>query len=404
MLKKSSFMGIRFIAPAALALTGLSLSGCGSDPLGDATSCNMSVELDNLTASVSALSDASARFEADLMVACNKIATADGGEAGTDVGTACSAATVVIDAAFSGSAAAYIEVTPGYCSINAQAQFDCEAGCQIDGECDFSPGAIEARCEPGEFSVACEGSCEGSAYCEGSASASVTCEGSCQGSCEGSCTVEMNAGAVCDGVCNGTCEGTTGSGGECEGTCTGSCELTGSAAASCSGSCEGSCKGRCEMAAEASVECDAEVRCEGSCTGTASAPKCDAEVTPPSAECNLDADCQASCEGNASVDAECVAPTVTISAQAEISASLSAALEAQLPVILEIGANAEIMLKAAADVPDAFVSAANAALDFPGCIASYGASLVATAEASVDISVSVSASASASGEVAGSTS
>jgi hypothetical protein len=401
MFKRSSFIGIRYIAPAALALTAFTLSGCSAEDIKG--NCSVSAELDTLDASVTALSDAAASFEVSLLAACNAIATADGGEAGTDVTTACNAATATIDAAFSGSAAAYIEVVPGYCTINAEAQFGCEADCQIDGDCDFSPGAIEARCEPGEFSVSCEGTCEGSAYCEGSASASVACEGSCQGSCEGSCTVEMNAGAVCDGVCNGTCEGTTGSGGECEGTCTGSCELTGSAAASCSGSCEGSCSGRCEMAAEANIECDAEVRCEGSCDGTASLPRCDAEVTPPSASCNLDAECQASCEADASLDAECVPPTVSISAQAEVSAELSAALEAQLPVILEIGANAEIILKAATDVPGAFISAANAALAMPACVVAYGASFVAQAEATVDISISIEASASASASVAGST-
>ena len=387
------FKNIRFVAPAAIIASSLSIASCGAED--SLTDCSMSAEIDALDASVKGLAKASADFEANLMAACNAIATAEG-----DVGAACDAAVLIIDGAFEGSASAFIEITPGYCSIDAQAQFDCEAGCSVEGECDFSPGAIEARCEPGEFSVSCEGSCEGSAYCEAEVNASVACEGSCQGSCEGSCTVEMTAGAVCDGTCNGECEGTE-NGGVCEGTCKGTCELTGSAAASCSGSCQGSCEGRCEVAADASASCEADFRCEGSCEGTASLPKCDADIEPPSAECNIDAECQASCEGNASVNAECVAPTVTISAQAGLSAELKGALEAQLPVILEIGANAELILEAAADVPQAFVTAAEAAVELPACVVSYGAEFVAQAQASVDISVSVSASASASGKVGG---
>ena len=156
------------------------------------------------------------------------------------------------------------------------------------------------------------------------------------------------------------------------------------------------------MAAEASVECNAELRCEGECTGTASLPECEVQMDPPKAECNVDAECQASCETNASIEAECVAPSVAISAQAELSVELRAALEAQLPVILGIGANVELLVNAAADVPPKFIAAVEAAAALPACVVSYGGEFLVQAQASVDISVSVSASASASGSVAGS--
>lgn len=404
MFKNSSLKGIRYIAPAAFVLTSLSLSGCGDDPLGidEATSCSVAAELNALSDSVTALGDLSAKLELDLTTACNAIATADGRAEGADVGAACAEAKATIDAAFTGSASAFIEITPGYCTVDASAQLGCEAGCDVSADCDVSPGAIEARCTPGEFSVACEGSCEGSAYCEGSASASVNCEGSCQGTCEGSCTVELTAAATCDGNCNGTCDGNTSDGAACAGECKGSCELTGSAAASCSGSCEGSCSGRCEFAADASIECNAEVRCDGECTGTASLPECDVQMDPPKAECNVDAECQASCEANASVAAECVAPAVTISAEAGLSVELKAALEAQLPIILGIGANVELLVGAAADIPGKFIAVVQTAATLPACAGILVGDIKAQAEASVDISVSVSASASASGSVAGS--
>jgi hypothetical protein len=180
-----------------------------------------------------------------------------------------------------------IEFDPPRCEVEASAQASCEASCQVDASCE--PGAIEARCEGGELSGKCDAACEGT--CEGSANVAVTCEGTCNGTCRGECS--------------GGCEAT-----DNQGNCAGSCE----------GTCEGKCEGSCE------IDAGAEVECEGTCTGSCSvdfkAPKCSAEMTPPS--CEADANCSGGCKASASAKAECHPPQLTIEAQGNVSAELEA--------------------------------------------------------------------------------
>lgn len=365
------------------------LPACGEngvDGVGGSCEADIAAKADALQASVQALGDVAGSMQAELSLACSKLA----GEAGDDslrdddLKDKCGEASAMISAEIDAGAA--IEYVPGQCSVEADAQFDCEAGCSVEGNCD--PGSVEVRCDPGELSVECEGSCEGTATCEGSASASVACEGECNGTCTGSCS------GTCNGECDGECTAMN-SEGMCEGECTGECN------GSCSASCEGSCEGSCKFAADAQVECDATLRCEGGCDGTATAPKCEGKLDPP--ECNLDADCQAACDGEASFNAECTPPTVTITGFADVD--YAATVQANLPAVLKVAAQAELVANAMADVVSAAGAVGDEITASVSCVADYGTEFVtdlqAAAEASASVSVSVEASADVSGSASG---
>ncbi len=283
-----------------------------------------------LAASVSSLSRAAGDLDAavnatrsSLLTACTNIATDLGatvpsqGNLSDDehLQAVCEAAAVEIDAIFAadGTLTATIVAVPPRCQVDASAQFECEASCDVAGSCE--PGTVEVRCEPGELTVVCEGVCEGTVTCEASANATVTCEGECTGEFSG----------TCDGSCTGTCDANSIDGGDCAGVCEGTCQ----------GSASGECGGSCEVDASGSASCEGEVRCEGSCTGTATAPRCTGEIEPPS--CNIDADCQAGCEGQANFNAECEPGHVTVVLEGAGNVDdLQATLEANLPAILAV--------------------------------------------------------------------
>jgi hypothetical protein len=226
--------------------------------------------------------------------------------------------------------------------------------------CQADAGSIEARCTGGEISAKCEGSCQGS--CEGSANLAVNCEGTCQGTCEGQC----------DGAPSG---------------------------GSCAGTCSGECRGTCAVDAGANLDCNGS--CSGGCMGTITAPKCDAELDPPSAECSGSVDCQASCNASASAKAECTPPAVEITASGAIDAKVVGALQLHLPNLLMVGqAQAQLQLK---NVQAMVELAAKLAVD-PGnlsvkavaCLAPIGEAVGA---AVVNIEGSISASVSVFGEL-----
>lgn len=179
------------------------------------------------------------------------------------------------------------------CTVEASAQASCEGKCSAKAECQVTPGQLEARCDPAQISGKCSAQCKGT--CEGSATVAVTCAGSC------------------DGTCEGKCDGQDGT-------------------ATCAGKCEGKCKGSCKAEVGAEVKCEAD--CSGGCSVAYTAPKCKAELTPPSAECNADADCNASCKASASAKAECKPGRITIDGQAD--GELVATLQANLPIFIEI--------------------------------------------------------------------
>jgi modification target Cys-rich repeat protein len=186
-------------------------------------------------------------------------------------------------------------------AVQAQAQCEVKAGCEVD-------------VNPGEVSVACEGQCSGgcSAECTGDFSCEVEAPSiECTGRCEGACNLE--AGATCNGTCRGTCDGECsaqdGSGncaGTCDGECTGTCELA--VAAECSGSCTGKC-----LVNQGSAQCTGDVSCRGTCEGSCTGG-CEGNFTPPSAsaECEAAADCQASAKAEANASLECSPPQLKL--------------------------------------------------------------------------------------------
>jgi hypothetical protein len=205
----------------------------------------------------------------------------------------CNLAVTQIQAQVTAQGSVTINFQPISCEFSASAQANCEAKCTADVMCEAELGNIEARCDPGKLSGKCDAQCTGT--CEGSANLAVSCDGQCNGTCEGQCN-GMNA--------NGSCSGT------------------------CSGTCRGSC----------AVDAMAMVQCEGNCTGGCSvqlrAPKCTAELTPPSANCQGSAECSGSCKASASAKAECRPPSVEIVATGMIDAKVIASLKLNLPKIL----------------------------------------------------------------------
>jgi hypothetical protein len=87
------------------------------------------------------------------------------------------------------------------------------------------------------------------------------------------------------------------------------------------------------------VQCDAQ--CKGSCTGTATAPHCEGNITPP--KCEVKGDCKANCNASVSAKAECTPPALRVKASAQVAANLQAqfdaavrSLEANLPRLLVV--------------------------------------------------------------------
>jgi hypothetical protein len=387
--------GLRALSGPVLLgiLSASTFTACG-DGSGNALECeaNISAKADAFSTSVDALVTASADMKASLYVACARIA-ADLGEDADPTATnvtdeeltdTCDlAVTAIASAKASVSGSIELIYVPPRCEVAASAQLSCEASCDVDAMC--QPGTIEARCTPGELSGRCEGTCTGEIRCEGTASVAAACEGKCAAECTGTCE------GTCKGECDGTCSA-MGTSGECEGTCSGECK------GSCSATCTGTCNGSCTLEANAMVECDAQATCKGECSVEFEAPKCEAELEPPS--CDIDADCEAGCKGQAQFKATCTEPEVSVVAMG--NAELTATLEANLPVVFEVGARAQLVAEAAGSVATSAVDVAGEVAGSVQCVASYGADFAAkmqaSAEASVSVSVSVMASASVSGE------
>ncbi len=367
---------IRYAATPVLLL-GLAspalLQGC-SDDLG----CDpqLGAKFEALNTAVNSLVKVTGEIKGSLAVACAGIATDLGGTPpdvgnGADVSdddltAACDAASLAVDAELKAGASVTVAIEGGECTVNAEAQFSCEASCDVNGEC--TPGSVTASCDPGELSVKCGGSCEVNAVCKGSVEVAANCEGTCSGNCNGTCDGNTTDGAV---KCNG----------ECKGTCTGECKIT----------------------ASGGIDCGAEAKCKGGCSGTATLPTCEGEIKPP--ECKMDADCQAGCDGQAKFEASCTEPKVTVVVTGTANANLGTTLEANLPKVFKAAGQLELVASAAGDVADAFVSATQAIATAPACVLEFGSdfagSIAASAEASVSVSVSVEASASVSGKAGG---
>ncbi|UQA58536.1 hypothetical protein [Polyangium aurulentum] len=256
-----------------------------------------------------------------------------------------------------------VDYQPPQCTVDASLQASCEARCSAKAECEITPGEIVARCDPGQLSVRCSGTCK--AKCEGSAQLAVACEGTCQGACEGDC--------------QGQCDNQLGN--QCNGRCTGTCS--------------GKCRGTCDVSASAGVQCDGE--CTGGCEGDFTAPKCRAELSPPRAECNVDASCNASCQASASAKVACTEPSLRVVASAGLE-DVIATLSVNLPRLIEVAEgrgklaveNAQALFDVATDPGLSFESTKAIACLVPAT-AAMTASL-ANIEVSLSSSISVMSS------------
>ncbi|MBI4954475.1 MAG: hypothetical protein HY908_20795 [Myxococcales bacterium] len=363
--------------PALLVLVGapVLLAGGCKKALSGALDCDASLEVkfEALSNAADALVNVSTSLKASVATACFNIAT-DLGEAppadpanytDDDVTTACNLATAALNAEFSGGANINLVIEGGHCEVNAQAQFNCEASCDVSGSC--TPGSIEVQCDPGELSVVCEGSCDVGATCEGS----VTVEANCEGSCEG--------------TCNGTCNGANSS-------------------AYCAGTCSGTCSGDCVLDTAVQGGCGGTAKCTGGCTGNYTAPSCTGTLNPPA--CNIDAECEAGCQGQASLEASCTPPSVSIEVVAAGSANLQSTLEANLPAIWNaFELQGRVAIEAAGTVATTFGGVVTALGSIPACallfVGDIAGAVTGTVSASASLSVSVSASASVGGSASG---
>lgn len=319
----------------------------------------------------------------DVGAACEKIALAAGGDASKWKGleddayveAACAEADAKLQAALSG-ATIEVLIEPGGCRVELQATADCNASCDVSGQC--TPAQLRAQCEPGKLAGSCSAECKGSCSAD---AGSISCAGSCDATCTGTCA----------GNCVGRCDGTD-STGKCNGMCEGKCDTE----------CSGQCSGRCTYT-------DPSVKCEGTCHGECSveyqAPYCEGEVTPP--ECMLDADCQANCEASATAQATCTEPRVTYSLMGAGGADLSAiatAVQEALPVfVVNAVERGQGLVDSAQAIATSGEAIANGYSDLAfkegACAAAAAQAALSAAtniKASVSVSVQVSASATAS--------
>ena len=376
------------LSPLLLAVVASPVAGCDEagldNPLdalccsdfkvgADLTGVDWGLEGDanvQFSAGIQAIADFSGSASAvvtDVGSACQALAIDLGAEEGAVTATEpaqrtkewCDLAVAQITANVMGQGSIEITFQPPVCSFSVSAQASCEAKCTADVMCMAELGDISARCEAGSLSGKCSAECTGS--CEGSANLAVTCEGRCEGTCEGMCSGNQNGGS-CDGVCDGTCRGT------------------------------------CAMEGGASVTCEGD--CTGGCSVEVTAPKCKAELTPPSASCQGSAECNGSCEASASAKAECKEPSIEINASGNIDAQAIAALKLHLPKIILVAEVRGQLLLDNAQVVAGFSGslAAGASADATAALCLVPAG-VAIADAVTNIDASVKATLAVTGSL-----
>lgn len=246
----------------------------------------------------------------------------------------CNAVAGAIDAILRSGIQVRVQAAPPQCEATATTYAQCSGTCQAQ----VDPGEIVARCEPAKLSGFCQGTCGGQ------------CEGQCNGQCNGQCSA-VDAQGRCAGQCNGQCVG--------------SCSAT----------------------------------CHAYCQGTWQAPRCEGSVRGPS----VDAQCDASCKAHASFRASCTPGMVNVQANANVDMAmrLVATLQKNLPLLLHaqialgrrVFADAELLARVGADLPNALGQAGAKA------VACVGAGANASANATASLKVTVNVSASVSGRV-----
>jgi len=336
-----------------------------------------------------------ADLDAKLVTACGNLAR-DLGKDGKyeSGGQACKAATdaiAEIKGKLGGSAKISLSFEPPRCSASLKAMADCV------GECEgtLDPGMAEVQCEPGKLSGTCTAQCSGRCDLEAAAK--------CDGTCEGSCSAQFSGS--CGGQCRGTCDGKKSDGASCAGKCEGACS------ALADGTCGGQCDGSCEM--KAAGQCNGT--CTGSCSAEMKAPSCEGEIEPPKASAECKAACAAEVQGDVKCEPGHVALVVQGSADAQLAATFRAAIERNLPAVLEIAVGMKNQaLGVAGDVKAVVTgvegtiktlkSAPEIGARLSACVAvpfkaafDAAASIKANVDVSVQVQASVTASASASG-------
>ncbi len=239
-----------------------------------------------------------------------------------------------------------LDFKPPVCEASISAKANCQAKCDVKGEC--KANVEPPRCTGGKLEVSCKGGCTGKA------GASVSCTGKCTGSCKGNCNATGGVAVKCEGKCEGKCSAAAdGSGngvnaqGECTGFCDAKCTANATApAVTCSGSCEGECSASCQGSAEVAVKCD------GECMGTAEPIKCTGGKLEGG--CNVEAKCEGNCDASVKAKAECRPPELRVSfsgaANVEAAARLQAVFEANLGIVLAFKARLEGMLELAGTI------------------------------------------------------
>jgi hypothetical protein len=141
------------------------------------------------------------------------------------------------------------------------------------------------------------------------------------------------------------------------------------------------------------------------------APKCTGTVKPP----KLSADCKAKCDAKVQANASCTPPHISLritgSADAQAAATFQAAIEKNLPVVLNVGIGMGKQVAAIAGSVKTVVEGVQGVVQTATSDKMAGAALIACVampfkgaieaaagvQASVNVSVNVQASASASG-------
>ncbi len=247
-----------------------------------------------------------------------------------------------------------LQTIPPQCAVSVNAYAECAGTC-------------EARVDPGEVQVECEGG---------------ELRGGCTAECTGSCSVDVEA------RCTGTCEGA------CDGRCSATAED-----GSCNGQCRGDCHGHC--VAQASGQCSGE--CRGGCSVAFTEPRCTGHVRPPS----VSAECQASCDANMDAQMTCEPGRVELEVTGRVGTDLRAKVEALKAAFLagfgeilaikvkieRLVASVGHLIEMAADLPAAVASVG---LSATSCIQAQLQAVTGTMSGSLTVSVEVSASVSGS--------
>jgi hypothetical protein len=339
-----------------------------------------------------------AELDAKLVGACGNLAR-DLGKAGSyeTGGEACKAAMDAMAEA-KGKLGASAKITLAFEPPRCRASLDAMGKCVAECDAEVEPGSVKVECEPGKLSGTCDAQCSGRCDLEAAAK--------CEGTCEGSCSAQFSGS--CGGQCRGTCDGKKANGASCAGKCEGTCS------ALAEGTCGGTCDGSCQMKAAG--------KCEGTCTGSCStemkAPSCEGDIEPPKAS----AECNAACETQVQADVKCEPGRVSLvvegSADAQLAATFRAAIERNLPAVLEIAVGMKDQALGVAGEVTAVVGGLEGTIKTLKASPEIGARLTAcvampfkaafdaaaSIKANVDVSVKVQASVSASASASGSAS